>query len=140
MDVKSFYPSLDPEKAAKIARTMWEKAPIIVENVDYDELSKYLGMNLSEEVLRSEKLLDVVYRKRVMKLKRNKTKHTNEIKTIKQKKDNKNRKMKNKTKNELFGENWMKPKRKPTVLEKIQMFGVAFQRLLVVSTKNHIFI
>ena len=47
--------------------------------------------------------------------------------------------MKTKTKNELFRENLLKPKRKPTVLEKIQMFGVAFQRLLVVSTKNHIY-
>ena len=39
MDVKSFYPSLNPEKAAEIARIMWEKSPIIVENVDYDELA-----------------------------------------------------------------------------------------------------
>ena len=43
---------------------MWEKSPLVVENVDYDELAKYLGMNMCDEVLKNENLTDVVYRKR----------------------------------------------------------------------------
>ena len=36
MDVKSFYPSIKPEKVALVARHMWNKANIKVENVDVD--------------------------------------------------------------------------------------------------------
>ena len=67
-------------------------------------------MNLSEETLKNEKLLDLVYRK-ISKMKNEKEKDR-------------------KSKQKLFEEYWKKPKRKPNVLEKIRMFGVAFERLM----------
>ena len=128
---------------------MWQKSPLVVDNVDYDKLNKYLGMNVSNEVLKNEKLLDLVYRKRkenykkkklkkkvTLKMK-NKMKNTNQIKSPKMK--NKNRKTEKKKKKETFDENWMKPKKKPNIFEKIRMFSVALERLILVSTKNHIY-
>ena len=38
MDVKNFYPSIDPVKAASVARIMWEKSPLVIENVNYEFL------------------------------------------------------------------------------------------------------
>ena len=79
MDVKSFYSSLNPEKIAKIARIMWQESPLVAENVDYDELAKYFGMNVSHAVLKNEKLLDLVYRKRNEKYKKKKLKKKSNI-------------------------------------------------------------
>ena len=38
MDIEQFYPSIDPERAANVARIMWEKSSVEIENVDYDKL------------------------------------------------------------------------------------------------------
>ena len=43
MDVKNFYPSLDPVKAAKVARIMWLKSTIDLKNVNIEKLAKYVG-------------------------------------------------------------------------------------------------
>ena len=49
---------------------------------------------------------------------KNKMKNTNQIKSTKMK--NKNRKTEKKKKKETFDENWMKPKKKPNIFEKIK--------------------
>ena len=68
---------------------------------------------------------------------RNKMKNTNQIKRTKMK--NKNRKTGKNKKKETFDENWMTPKKKPNILEKIKMSSVALERLILVSTNNHVY-
>ena len=50
----------------------------------------------------------------------------------------KNRKKK-KIKKELFDEKWSRPVKKPNPIEKIKMLGVAIERLILVTMKNHIY-
>ena len=145
MDIKSFYPSIDPVKAASVARKMWENSPLVIENVDYDLLAKYLGTNLSNDEIRKEKIENIVYMKK---------KHENndddkkkeahkQNKNNKNKNENKNNKKQNKkikkTKQQMFDDKWARPVRKPSPIEKIKLLGIALERLIIVSMKNHIY-
>ena len=67
MDIKSFYPSIDVHKAAAIARLMWERSPLSIQGVDYDELAKYLGSNLSPIEILNENISHLVYKKKSKK-------------------------------------------------------------------------
>ena len=63
MDIKKFYPSIVPEKAADIARIMFERSKVEVDNLNVDELALYLSMNFSRNELNKENLLEVTYTK-----------------------------------------------------------------------------
>ena len=39
MDINKFYPSIVPEKAAEIAKLMWLKSTVEIENIDVEELA-----------------------------------------------------------------------------------------------------
>ena len=67
MDIKSFYPSIKPEKVALVCRFMWNKSGVKVENVDHDKLSKYIGKEFSQEKIRWLGLHEVVYTKKQKK-------------------------------------------------------------------------
>ena len=106
----------------------WENSPLVIENVNYDLLAKYLGTNLSFEDIKKEKIESIVYTKK---------KHE----TIDDEKNNKkqNDKKYKKTKHEIFDDKWARPIRKPSPIEKIKMMGIALERLIIVSMKNHIY-
>ena len=155
MDIQNFYPSIRPAEAAKIARIMWEESTLEVENLDLDMLALYIGKHVPKEVLEDEKLLDVVYSKC---MKKNTVKGKNVSK-----KHTKNRKMKNKNKkkhkvleneaDEKIAINvikvkkpkikcsytWKKPMRSPTDLEVRKLFGLALERLINISMRNHVY-
>ena len=48
MDIDQFYPSINPERAANVARMIGEKSSFKIENVDYDKLAEYLGKSLKK--------------------------------------------------------------------------------------------
>ena len=66
MDIKSFYPSLNPKRAAHIARIMWMKSNLDLE-IDSDLLAKYVGKFCEQEKILEEKLTDYVYTKKKKK-------------------------------------------------------------------------
>ena len=78
MDVKNFYPSIDPVKAASVARIMWEKSPLVIENVNYDMLARYLSKRMTRDEIIKEGISQVLYKRKMKKkaMKR-KMKHTN---------------------------------------------------------------
>ena len=94
MDIKSFYPSLDPVKAAAVARKMWDKSPLVIQNVDYDKLVRYLSKKMTNEEIENEKISELLYKKKKRKKKycknlERKTKHTNVNKNDKNEKQKK---------------------------------------------------
>ena len=64
MDIKNFYPSLDPVKAAAVARKMWDKSPLVIQNVDYDKLVRYLSKKMTNEEIEIEKISELLYKKK----------------------------------------------------------------------------
>merc|ERR1711867_103597 len=97
MDIKSFYPSLDPVKAAAVARIIWDRSPLIIQNVDYDRLLKYLSKKLNNDEIEIEKISELLYKKKPKR----KLKHKKVKKRIKKKKLQKNRKKKTTKKKKL---------------------------------------
>ena len=43
MDIKNFYPSIDPVRGSEIARLMWEQSNVDFSEVNIDQLAFYLG-------------------------------------------------------------------------------------------------
>ena len=64
MDVKIFYPSLDPVKAAKVARIMLLKSTIDLKNVNIERLAKYVGKFCDFNEVKKENLTEVVWTKK----------------------------------------------------------------------------
>ena len=62
-DVKSFYPEMDVEEAAKEARLEIEESDLEVE-VDSTEVALFLACSMSQQEIDSEGLKDVVHRRR----------------------------------------------------------------------------
>ena len=133
---------------------MWERSPLSIQGVDYDELAKYLGSNLSPIEILNENISHLVYKKKSkkknklkkkMKEKLNKNRKTQKKSNKKHKKE----KMKKqdgaelpkykKTKDQIFNEKWAKPKNSPNPVEKVKLIGIALERLIVVSMSNHIY-
>ena len=48
MDIKSFYPSIVPEKVAETAEIMLLKSKLDLKNIDTDSLAFYLGSTHSQ--------------------------------------------------------------------------------------------
>ena len=66
MDIKSFYPSLNPKRAAQVARIMWMRSNLDLE-IDEDLLAKYVGKFCEPEKILEENLTEFVYTKRSKK-------------------------------------------------------------------------
>ena len=43
LDIKNFYPSIDAKRGAKIAKMMWNRSKIDVENLNISELVWYIS-------------------------------------------------------------------------------------------------
>ena len=69
MDISSFYPSIDVNRGAKIAKIMWNKSNILVENLDTDELIWYISKYGKEENILEDNLEDYLYVKKKKKMK-----------------------------------------------------------------------
>ena len=63
MDIKSFYPSLDPTRAAEIAKLMWLNSNLKLENVNIIMLTKYVGKFCDRSKIKEENLNEVVFTK-----------------------------------------------------------------------------
>ena len=63
MDIKSFYPSIDPVRAAKVAKLMWNDSELKLENINWDALSMYVGKMAPKKEILKENLSGVVYKK-----------------------------------------------------------------------------
>ena len=64
MDIKSFYPSIDPKRGAKIARCMWNRSKLEVPNLNVDELIEYVSKFGQNESIENENLKDFLYLKK----------------------------------------------------------------------------
>ena len=62
--IKKFYPSLDPVKAAKVARIVWLKSTIDLKNVNIERLAKYVGKFCDFNEVKKENLTEVVWTKK----------------------------------------------------------------------------
>ena len=60
MDVKALYPSMEWEEIVLAVREMIEESERTVENVDWQEVGRYLAVILSEERIKEEKLEHVI--------------------------------------------------------------------------------
>ena len=64
MDIKSFCPSIDPKRGAKIARCMWNRSKLEVPNLNVDELIEYVSKFGQNESIENENLKDFLYLKK----------------------------------------------------------------------------
>ena len=46
MDIKSFYPSINPDRAAKVARLVWNDSKLKLDDIDWDSLALELKLGI----------------------------------------------------------------------------------------------
>ena len=115
MDIKSFYPSINPRKVAIIARIMWNKSNVKVKNIDIKKLCKYIGKEIEKEKIERLNLQEVVFTKK-------------SIKPVKKK----NKKI---PEEEL----WQSPKRLPSQQEVKTMVGLIIENVVLLCMQNHLY-
>ena len=129
MDIQSFYPSIDPVRAAEICRLMFIESKVEVLNVDHDELAFYVAKEVEIEKISDLEVCDVVYTRKKRKYVKNVVKKVkikvNKNKSFKKKKDPKSA--------------WVKPKRNPNVNEVKILLGLALESLILTCMQNHIY-
>ena len=54
MDIEKFYTNILSAESAKIIRQMWEESDLIIEEIEYDKLGRYLGEVMTEEEMFAE--------------------------------------------------------------------------------------
>ena len=120
MDIKSFYPSIRPDKVALIARHMWNRSGCSVKNVDIEKLALYVTEEIDKEKLKWLNLDQVLFKKKsVVK--------ENDIKSV------------NEKKKKSFDEIWDRPMRSPTDSETKTMIGLVLENIIKIAMKNHIY-
>ena len=133
MDIRSFYPSINPVRAAEIARMMWSESSLDPGEINVDELAFYIGKFTPSDILESSGMRDFVYNKKVVKKTRKKwTKKQFEA-------EERAKKKKNKKKVKDPKENWEKPVRNPSKLEIKSLLGIALQTLILAVMTGHIY-
>ena len=115
MDVKSFYPSIKPEKVALIARHMWNRSNIKVRNIDIDKLTRYISKEIDRDKIKWLNLEESLWSK---KLKENIDK---------------------KKKNRSFEDLWDKPAREPSDSEVKTMVGLIIENIVKLGMSNHLY-
>jgi len=133
MDIKSFYPSIRPDKVALIARLMWNKSDCSVKNVDKEKLAMYVTKEIPREKLRWLNLEDYLYiRKPVTKkIGRKQNKSLNA--------QDKSLKVKVKRRKKTDDEIWFKPLKSPSETEVKTMVGLVLENIIKISMKNHLY-
>ena len=56
LDIKNFYPSIDSKRGAQIAKLMWNRSDIVIENVNADELVWYISKYGQRENIKADGL------------------------------------------------------------------------------------
>ena len=74
MDIEKYYPNIISKPSARIIRNMWEESDLLMESIEYDEISLYLGKHLKMEDIIKEGIEDLVYKKEVKEKKKTVTK------------------------------------------------------------------
>jgi len=67
LDVKALFPSLEAERTAAIVRKTVEESEIEIENVDEDELAKYIAINATVVEIEQSGLRDYIHTRRYHK-------------------------------------------------------------------------
>jgi hypothetical protein len=128
VNVKALYPSLEEETSAQIVKEEIEMSDVNI-NVNEDELSRYLPVCLSKEVIRNEGLEDVVYREKDVKEgDEGKIKVTDKILTGGSKF------------RERYVEKFDSPKRKPTEAEARRMTALAVKIAIKEVMRNNVYV
>ena len=84
MDIKNFYPSIDPERGSEIARIMWDRSDVEITDINVDQLAFYLGKFGDPVLLENLALKDVIYKKSPRKIRSKKiSKKHNKFKDFK---------------------------------------------------------
>ena len=74
IDVEKGYPSILLKNSAKIVRKIFEESELIIEEIEVDKLSLYLGKHISKEEVAQEEFEDILYTKEVKPRKKKITK------------------------------------------------------------------
>ena len=115
MDIKSFYPSINPRKVALIARIMWNKSNVKVKNIDIKKLAKYIGKEIETEKIDRLNLQEVVFTKKSRKPSVKKNKKISEEELL------------------------QSPKRLPLEHEVKTMVGLIIENVVLLCMQNHLY-
>ena len=129
MDIKSFYPSIEPVRAAEICKVMFIESNIKVLDVNHDELAFYVAKEIEVEKIFESKVQDVVYTRKKKKYIKNVGKKM-KMKVVR------NKSIKSKIDPKAA---WAKPKRNPNENEVKILLGLALESLIVACMENHIY-
>ena len=130
MDIKSFYQSIDPARAAEVCKLMWNKSKVEIKDVNVDELVFYVAKEIDFAKMKEANLEEVIYTKKKRKY----------VKNVKKKKkifEKKNKSMKKKKQDPKAA--WHKPKRSPNKFEIKLLLGLALENLILTCMQNHIY-
>ena len=154
MDIEKFYTNILSAESARIIRQMWEESNLLIDEIDYDKLSRYLGEVMNKDDILEEAFEEIVYtkkqkekkkRKVVKKIGRKHSKKNINTRTPTEEKDSldmvgkldsKENDMQNKKKSTI---EWIKPVRNPTKVEQRSMFGKALEMMIVLCMDNHVY-
>jgi len=127
---------MDVNRGAKIAKLMWNKSNILVENVDIDELIWYISKYGKEENILEDNLQDYLYVRKKKKIKGKKI--ARKFKGLKAVLGNVTQARPNKLKVDEKN-NWDKPQKLPSSEVVKKMVGTALEILILTVMGNHIY-
>ena len=136
LDIKNFYPSIDANRGAKIAKLMWNRSKIDVENLNIEELVWYVSKYGLKENIEEEGLSDYLYTKKMRKVKKKVGIKKKGLKVAKGVDTLARPKMKIK-KNEKS--NWDKPKKYPNQHILRKLVGSALEILILTVFGSHMY-
>ena len=133
MDIESFYPSIEPNRAAEICKLMFMKSEIEIQNVDLDSLAKYVGKYASIEKIEQEGIKDFIYTKRRKKMRKKISRKANRSKSFRE------RNIEKKTRKQKEHDLWQKPEKQPSSFETKKLIGIALEMLIITCMTNHLY-
>ena len=127
LDVKALFPSLEVNRSAEIVRRMIASSSVDIENVDYNELTKYIAINVDIVEIQQSGMQDLIHTR----------KHTKGPKpgmTAREVTDGDEQRSEQKTK-------WRRPVREPaTPAERKELLGWGMEIAIKTVMKNHIYL
>ena len=136
LDIKNFYPSIDPKRGAQIAKLMWNRSDIVFEDVNVDELVWYISRYGLKENIEADGLSEYLYTKKKRKIKKKVSKKKNGLKAVI------GGVTMTRPKNKKKGpkSNWDRPKKNPNqniIIRKL--FGSALEILILTVMGYHMY-
>ena len=118
MDIESFYPSIEPNRA-------FMKSEIEIQNIDLDSLPQYVGKYASNEKIEQEGIRNFIYTKIRKKMTKKISRKANRSKSFRE------RKIEKKTRKQKEDEVWQKPEKQPSSFETKKLIGIALELLII---------